>query len=280
MAKFDVFHKYGEEFERRLRLRTFPLAVKLLEREEDIPEGTQRPMRDFGYHMSLCQAFSRSRLVGTNIYGSTTEGMSPASPAIAMMKEDMWCPEPVIGYGLAEPPQYFLEGHLRFPGTHRTLEFGKAWSQAFPRLEVGKYIGVISAPLITTNFEPDLVVIYCDSAQISLLITAAHWKDGQVDFPCRLNPSGACVRAVVPVMQEGTFQVALPCWGDRTRAMAQDYELIFSVPTDKLQDLLLGLKAFEETGRKMPVQASVWPEHEMPDSYVKLRGIMGMGNHG
>ncbi len=39
----DVFHNCGEELEKRLRLKTFPLAVKLLEKEEDISEGAQRP---------------------------------------------------------------------------------------------------------------------------------------------------------------------------------------------------------------------------------------------
>ena len=29
-----------------------------------------------------------------------------------MLKEDMWCPEPIICYGLVEPPSYFLEGHM------------------------------------------------------------------------------------------------------------------------------------------------------------------------
>jgi uncharacterized protein (DUF169 family) len=104
MVNLDVFQKYGEELEEILRLRTFPLAIKLLEREEDIPEGAVRPVRDFGYHLSLCQAFSRSRHVGTNIYGAATEGIAPPSVTIAMLKEDMWRPEPVIGYGLAGPP--------------------------------------------------------------------------------------------------------------------------------------------------------------------------------
>jgi len=276
MKELAVLHQYAEEFERLLRLRTFPLAVKLLQREEDIPEGAQRPLRDFGYHLSLCQAFSRLRTVGTNIYGGATEGVSPSSPAIAMLKEDMWCPEPVIGYGLAEPPQYFFDGYRADLAIFRTPEAARNWAQAFPRLEVGKYIGIVASPLKATNFEPDLVVIYCNSAQISLLITAATWKGGEAYFPSKLHPSAACVRAIVPVIQEGKCVVALPCWGDRVRAMARDDELIFSAPTGKLEELLLGLRAFEQTGRKMPPQLGVFPEHELPDEYVKLGKAMGM----
>jgi len=121
-------HKYAEEIERRLRLRTFPLAMKLLEKEEDIPENAIRPLRDWGYRLELCQAYATSR----------REGM-----LIAMLKEDMWCFEPVVGYGIAEPPQYFLEGHNRFPEDVKTLEAGKNYASDFPRLPAGKYIGCL-----------------------------------------------------------------------------------------------------------------------------------------
>ena len=54
MGEYDVFREYGAEIERRMRLQTFPLAVKMLEKESDIPEGAQRPMKDFGYHLATC----------------------------------------------------------------------------------------------------------------------------------------------------------------------------------------------------------------------------------
>ena len=60
-TKTSVLQEYGEEMERLLRLKTFPLAVKLLEKEDDIPEGTQRTLKDWGYHLALCQASSMAR---------------------------------------------------------------------------------------------------------------------------------------------------------------------------------------------------------------------------
>ena len=61
MAEFSAFHEYREELERRIHLPTFPLAIKLLEKETDIPEGAERPLRDFGYRMTLCQGYALSR---------------------------------------------------------------------------------------------------------------------------------------------------------------------------------------------------------------------------
>lgn len=130
MADLGVYHAYGEELETRIRTKTFPLAIKLLEREEDIPEGAQRPLRDFGHHLSLCQSYQLSRREGTEV-------------------ADMWCFEPVVGYGLMEPPAYFLEGHNRYspyPRDVATLEAGRHYAVQFPKLEVGKYVGVVAAP--------------------------------------------------------------------------------------------------------------------------------------
>jgi len=48
------FNRYGEDLEKHLMLRTSPIAVKMLEKESDIPEGAVRPFKDNGYHLSQC----------------------------------------------------------------------------------------------------------------------------------------------------------------------------------------------------------------------------------
>jgi len=260
MANLKDLHQWGEEIERRIRLKTYPLAVKLLEKEADIPRGAMRPLRDLGYHLLLCQAYAMSRREGT---------------LIAMLKEDMWCFEPVIGYGIAKPPQYFLEGHNRFPEDVKTLEAGKNYVSDFPRLPAGKCIGVLSASLRTATFEPDLVIIYCDSAQLSLLLLGREWKDGH-DLKCSLSSHAACVYSVVPAIQTGECRVALPCRGDHYIAMAGDDEMVFSVPIQKLPDLMSGLRYLESTGSKLPRNYFVSREPELPESYTKIAKMIGM----
>jgi uncharacterized protein (DUF169 family) len=259
MVDLHTYRGYGEELERRLRLKTFPLAVKMLEEETDIPEGAKRPLKDFGYHLSLCQSYQISRREGRTI---------------AMLKEDMWCFEPVIGYGLGEPPEYFLEGHNRFPRDVQTLEAGRRYAQEFPRLELHRYVGIVSAPLKTASFEPDLVMIYCDSAQLCLLLLGREYKEGY-NLKCALSGHAACVYAVVPTLQNGECQVAVPCRGDHYRAMAGDDEMIFTVPKRRLEDLTLGLRQIESTGSKLPTGYSLLPEHPLHESYEKIAKMMG-----
>ena len=45
-SELSTFNKYGEELETSLLLRTSPIAVKMLEKEEDIPKGAFRPKKD------------------------------------------------------------------------------------------------------------------------------------------------------------------------------------------------------------------------------------------
>jgi uncharacterized protein (DUF169 family) len=260
MTQLNIWNGYGEELERQVRLKTFPLALKLLEKEEDIPEGAQRPLRDFGYHLLLCQGFQLSRREGT---------------AVAMLTQDMWCHEPVIGYGLQEPPGYFFEGHTRYPRDVATLDAGSHYAYEFPRLEAGKYVGVVSTPLKTANFEPDVVMIYCDGAQLSLLLLGREWKEGY-SLKCSLSSHAACVYGVVPAILSGECHVGIPCRGDHYSAMAGDDEIIFTVPKGKLKDLIAGLRHLKETGSQLPHGYRFLPEHPQSENYEKIAQMMGL----
>jgi len=254
----NVYNEYGRRIEEQIRTKSHPLAIKMLERKEDLPKEAERPKRDLGVCMSTCQCFALSRKFGATM---------------AQLFEDMWCPEPVIGFGLAAPPQYFLDGHNRYPDGVESLEAGANWAREFPRFEVGRYMGVVSAPLRTASFEPDVAVIYCDSAQLLRLLLGIAYKDGR-DITTVLGGHAACVYAVVPSMLRGECQAAVPCRGDRGRAGAQDDEMIFSVPREKIGDLALGLEQ-EGTG-SIPTRFSMTSEYRLSTSYAKIARLMGM----
>ena len=259
MAELKVCREYGEELERRLRLKTFPLALKMLNHAGDVPEGAIRPLRDLGYHLSLCQVFQISRRDGKTL---------------AVLKEDHWCFEPVVGYGLGEPPEYFLQGRNRYPRDVATLEAGRHYAEEFPRLEVGLYVGIASAPLREAPFEPDCVMIYCDSSQLCLLMLGREYHEG-FNLKCALSSHAACVYGVVPALQSGECQVAVPCRGDHYRAMAGDEEMIFTVPTAKLENLMVGLRHVESTGSRLPQGYSFRPEYALQESYKTIGQMMG-----
>ena len=249
MTKLDEFNQYGEDLEKLLPLRTSPIAAKMLEKEADIPNGTIRPKRDRGYHLAQCQAFSMSRRQKT---------------AVAMLKEDNWCWGSLFAYGLIDP---------RIADNYPELQNDMKY---IPLLEYGKYIGIISAPLKAANFEPDIVLIYSDAAQLRhMLHVLSFINEGRVTSP--LYPVASCALAVVPALS-GQYCVTLPDPGEYGRALAGEDEIIFSVPAGKIEGLVSQLRAFE--GRKMGYRDYAFlemkPDFPRPDFYKRLYRECGL----
>ena len=255
-----TFREAAASLESILRLQTYPVAVKMLNSADEIPANAKRPVRDLGYHLSTCQVFSMARRQGITL---------------AQLKEDMWCMEPVIGYGMADAPEYFLEGHNRFPSSAKTPEAGKAWAQAFPRLQAGESIGILVGPAKSASFDPDVVMLYCNPEQLTQILHAKNWMDG-LDAECKLSGHAACVYAVVPTFQDGKWQITSPCGGDRARAMARHDEMIASFPANELLDLVEGLEHTRTEGKALPLAPTMRPEYNLPAAYVTIGKMMGM----
>jgi len=259
-VSLDELRETAAEIESLLRLQTYPIAIKMLKGEDEIPGDAKRPVRDFGYHLSACQAFAMSRREGVTV---------------AELKEDMWCFEPVVGFGLAQAPDFFLEGNNRYPDSARTPEAGRTWAKAFPRLNVGEYAGVVSAPAKAAGFDPDLVMIYCNPGQLTQLLIVKNWMDG-IDVSSRLSGHAACVYAVVPTLQTGEWAVTSPCRGDRSRALARDDEITISIPASALPLILEGMHHLRQHGWGLPYALSMRPEYALAPAYVRIGEMMGM----
>jgi uncharacterized protein (DUF169 family) len=253
-------HKNAELIRDILRLKPQILAIKMLETEGDIPASAIRPVQDIGYHLDLCQGYHLSK------WNKQT---------IAMTKEDMWCFEPVVGLGLAEPAKEYLNGENRWPWSVMKKEDAAKWASNFPRFEVGKYIGIVSAPLNSCDFEPDLFIIYCDPSQLTQLLITKNCIDGE-DIYSILSGHSACVYSVVPVLKNNRCAVTSPCNGDRHLAMSQDNEIMFSGPISKLEEYAEGLIYLDKNGWEYPRGSQLRYERDLANNYKEIGIKMGM----
>jgi len=112
-----------------------------------------------------------------------------------------------------------------------TLERAANHAKNFPRLKYGKVSGVMSAPLREADFKPDMVIIYCDSAQLMCLLAGLKYKRGEL-VTSTMETASACVQAMVPALKSNRCQVVVPCFGDRKYGLAKDDEMIFTVPEE------------------------------------------------
>jgi uncharacterized protein (DUF169 family) len=206
MTTLKEFNRYGEELEKILTLKTSPVAVKMLEKEADIPEGAIRPKRDRGYHLAQCQAFALAR----------RDKMT-----IAMLKEDHWCPAALIAFGMVPRPK-LLKGH------------------PYSSFEEGKYIGVLTAPLNTAGFKPDAVIIYANTSQLRSLLLTMNQEDGLAVKSHFFPPS--CAYAVVHVMQDNQPWIVLPDPGEFQRALGTEDEMMFALPAGKMDNFMAAMK--------------------------------------
>jgi uncharacterized protein (DUF169 family) len=249
MTTLKEFNICGEEIERFMLLMTSPIAIKMLKNEADIPEGSLRPKKDHGYHLAQCQAFFMSRRQGATV---------------AMLKEDNWCWGPLIAYGLVDPR--VAEKYDEVKNDVKTL----------PILEYGKYIGIVSAPLKTANFEPDIALIYSNAAQLNNMLQALSFK-GEGFVTSSFYPTVSCGFAVVPALS-GQYCITIPDAGEYGRALTGEDEIIFSVPRDKIEGLASQLRKFDEM-KLLYKYYSLWetkPDFARPEFYKNLYREWGL----
>jgi uncharacterized protein (DUF169 family) len=181
-----------------------------------------------------------------------------------MLRDDHWCWAPLIGFGLVDS-----RAAEKFEATRNQVKI-------LPRFEYGKYLGIISAPLRTAVFEPDVVLIYANAAQLRSMLLAIKYKDRSV-VNCQLDPINSCVYAVVDTMLKSQYQVVLPCAGEHYRAMPGEDELIFSLPGDKIEDLISELKQAEKMKTGYTYSSfEMRPDFPRPDFYKELFRIWGL----
>jgi uncharacterized protein (DUF169 family) len=236
-------NQFGDEMESSLVLRTSPIAVKMLEREEDIPKEAFRPKRDGGYHIAQCQAFGMSRREGKTV---------------AMLKEDHWCPTALMAYGMVEKP----------------ASIG-AWAESFMSFETGKYVGILTAPLKSATFMPDVTLVYLNPAQLRGVLLPIMFGSHSSQVTTHLMlPS--CGHAVVDPIKTGDYCVVLPDPGEYQRALAAEEEMILAIPQQKMEGFMASLKGRGKMYSHREQYMSMHPDFEQPQFYKDMFKAWGL----
>ena len=199
-----------------IRPQTFPLALKLCKSESELPERVTVPMRDLGYQITLCQGYGIARRFRW---------------VVAVGKEDQCCVGGASTMGfVAERPN----------------------EQLAKRLETGKYSHLLIAPTELADFEPDLILLYTNSAQAMRLVQSAiRGADGSVSAIA--TGAGDCGDIVARTANSNQCQFILPSGGDRNFGGAQDHELIFTIPWSKVEAVMTGLEQTHRGGFRYPI---------------------------
>ena len=132
------------------------------------------------------------------------------------------------------------------------------------KLSKGKYAGVVFSPLEKTRIDPDLVMIFCNPAQLMRLVHGATQEAGGAVQSMFSGRAGTCTEGVLQTLKTGEPKVVLPGNGDRVWAMVQDDEIAFAIPSNWLDPVIHGLEATHQTGVRYPIPVDIRHEPTFP----------------
>jgi uncharacterized protein (DUF169 family) len=239
-----------------IRPATFPLAIKMLKSEDEIPERTKRPFKDLGKKIAICQGIGMARKWGW---------------AIAMGKEDMQCALGAAPFGFFENLDYFNEGNLAAGMFTASPEVGKREEDLVDRFDFGTYSHILVAPVGRTSFEPDLIMIYGNPAQIMRLIQGALYSEGGSVKSSAMGRLGCAT--TITVIKDDECRYVVPGNGDRIFGMTQDHEMTFLMPISKVETVLEGMAKTHKAGVRYPITSFFDFEATFPPSYQEQMKI-------
>jgi uncharacterized protein (DUF169 family) len=246
--------EFGQAVDTYVRLGTPPVAIRMLDSEEEIPERARMPLRDFGVKMPLCQGTALARRAGI---------------VVAMGQEDMLCPIGSVAVGFVPAKEGFLDGRFGIPYWFSSQEATANMMKEMAHLEYGRHKYVVAAPIERATFEPHVVVMYGDPAQVSRLIQAVTYVTGEPVLS-RSMGGGACSEQIARTMLTGKPQSVLAGGGDRMLAMTQDHETSFVIPASVIDAFTEALEATYRAGARYPTRTYLVYGGTMPSRFGKL----------
>ena len=244
-----------------VRPATFPVAVRLTFPGEALPPKTRRPARDLSVQVTICQGIAFSRRYGW---------------VMAVGADDLSCPLAAAVFGFKPMLDYMATGHACYQMYTQSLEAGAATEAAVEMLPYRRFETVLSAPLHRAAFEPDVVVVYGNAAQVMRLTVAALWREGgrlTSSFSGRID----CSDEIIVPLRSQKPEVILPCYGDRVFAQTQDHEMAFSFPWSWAERIVDGLEGTHHGGVRYPIPAYLRYTGQFPAHYEKMNELWASG---
>ena len=252
MLSLEAIHEIGAELEQLYLLKTAPLAIRLIDRDE-IPEGCVQPS-ETGIHYALCQALAFVRRTRNSL---------------AVFAEDHWCLWPVINFrlrGVTEEDKKYVGScyFIRDPDVSY-----RHFCAEYPYIaEEKKKEGMAIAPLDRCSFQPDAVMVYCEPGQLRQLLMASKYHTGNI-AQSSFDTCDSCGAALLPVLNgERAYNVSIPDAGEYERSLCGENEMIFTFAGEELEKMIGSARELAQKGFGYKQLAyDIRPDYARPKFY-------------
>lgn len=247
----------AEQLNQLLRLRTFPIGMKLfedLEKMAAIP-GLRRPTK--GKTFSTCQLVTQARIAGFTL-GITTENVPPFSSCSSVI-------------GLDAPGEIYTSGRKMEGVWFQNRDAAAAHQAQMPRVPPGKYHGLVAAPLRSARLDPpDICLFYANPAQMILFINGLQWKNyRRYDFS--ITGESACADSWGHALKTRQVSLSIPCYAERRYGGVADDEMLMACPPEDFARAVEGLQGLSKAGLRYPIMPfgpQAEPAEGMAKSYA------------
>ena len=265
MGEKPSWVRLGEAITAHARPATYPLAIKFVEKGGEVPEKAREPLA----RMPICRAMNISRRFGW---------------FLRLTKRSVFCPGMLL-LGLVDYDEETwknftqqLSKEFVAPFMGISADASIKTMEKLAKLPPGSVEAMLVQPLERAAFEPDLVVVYGNPAQVNKLVTSVLWAlgDEAVIHPWVSFGFDAC-HSLAEAHKSGKPQVIFPGWGARYRSFVADDELGFVVPKGLFESFREGLEKTTKIGLRYPTlfrYEAVEIPLEEPEA-VPLRKVLG-----
>ena len=247
----------AEQLNQLLRLRTFPIGMKLFEDLEEMANvpGLRRPPK--GRTHSTCQLVTQSRMAGFTL-GITTENIPTFSSCSSVI-------------GLDEVGEIYTSGRKMEGVWFENREAAAAHQAGMSRVPAGRYHGLVVSPLRTARLDPpDVCLFYGNPAQMILFINGLQWRNyKRYDFS--ITGESACADSWGHALKTREVSLSIPCYAERRYGGVADDEMLMACPPADLARAVTGLQGLSKAGLRypiMPFASQAEPGEGMAKSYA------------
>lgn len=225
----------NDDLKALLRLRTEPVAFRRLEKASELA-GIRNVMR-VNRGFTFCQVPFMVRVLGRTV---------------GITKEDPIGDRCTRLHGLRPPTDESMRTEAARLATSwfATPEDALRQQQETPRVPVAE--AIVLGPLGKEKFEPEVVLIYGNPAQVMFVLCALQ-KERYERFQFFFIGEGACADSLAQCYATGRPAAAIPCYGERSIGQVSDDEIVVALPAGEMARVVSGLNRLHKAGLRYPI---------------------------
>ena len=216
------------QLDQAYHFRTLPISVKFLEKAEELDKIPG--LRKSRVEQTVCQRIQMARM-----FGMTTCATGRDTPP--------WCSY-ICGLTKLEPD--IENGWLTHEVWCETQEDAKKRQDYFPMLPP-KFEAVVFSPVEQEVIEPDVILIYGDSLQMTMMLSALCYKDYE-RFEFIFTGGSSCAVEIARTYLTDKPQLSLPDFGERRYGHTHADELVLGLPPRYIEKMVAGAHFLRTVG--------------------------------